>query len=217
MERLHSSAAHEIKTITQLRLSPETTAQRHQLRRESVIYLRTRFLFSCGQKRRKWTEIKKVNPMLAALARCPQESIHLRRANISARTAVGASRLAKKHHHDPLPLALIGAERRTQPLLLLLLRLLSWQPQKTASCSMVAGGFCRTVNSSSTPNQCPTAVHHCSNPPESESCFGVLPDSAYRESVAVQRRHFVKVSTRCKSPLLQPRTIRSVSVWSVAS
>lgn len=73
--------------------------------------------------------------MLAAFIESRQVLMHLHRPHTAARTAVGASRLAKKHHHDPRALALIGAEEKTQPLLLLLL-LPPWQPQQTTPRSM---------------------------------------------------------------------------------
>lgn len=106
---------------------------------------------------------KKVNPMLAAFIESRQVLMHLHRPHTAAWTAVGASRLAKKHHHDPRALALIGAEEKTQPLLLLLLPL--WQPQQTTPRSMAEPMLrCRAVNLCLTSDRCATAVHHCANP-----------------------------------------------------
>lgn len=101
--------------------------------------------------------------MLAAFIESRQVLMHLHRPHVTAWTAVGASRLAKKHHHDPRTLALIGAEEKTQPLLLLLL--LPWQPQQTTPRSMVEPSLrYRTVNLCLTSDRCATAVHHCANP-----------------------------------------------------
>lgn len=52
----------------------------------------------------------------------------------------------------------------------------------------------RTVNLSSTsaPNQCPTAVHHCSNPQRATPDLICKPDSAHSESAAVPRQHPIK-------------------------
>lgn len=98
--------------------------------------------------------------------------------------------------------------RKTQPLLLLLLRL--WQPQPTAPRSIFEPSRCPPARPALclTRDRCATAAHHGSNPRRA------TPGATGSQS---PRQHLTRCPAGARSELPRPRTIRSASVWSVAS
>lgn len=142
---------------------------------------------SCVLPKGLWTEKtervegnKNINPILA--------SLHLNSYYTASCSVVGASRLTKKHHHDPRTLALIWAEEKTQ---LLHLLLLLWLPPKAASRSMVQpalprGQFIANLCTESISCSCTSLP----KPPQIDSRFHLEPRSAHSDSAAAPPQHF---------------------------
>lgn len=140
----------------------------------------------------------KVNAMVTALITSTQILMHLYWANIEACSAAAG----EPHVWPKISITILShlhwAERRSQPLLLLLL---IWQPQKTASPSMVKKPQKQTrvtalfnSPSAAAPNQCPTAAHHCSNPWRATP----PPPTWFAATLLLCLRHFAKWLTGAK-------------------